>query len=421
MIKPRDIEILNRLSRAVSNDFLELTRIAKLDPRVDFRGADLRGVDFGASDLSGFDFTEADLTGANLRRAQIRSTTFNRTTLSGAIMPPKKTQLVRNSRTVPSKFHKTVIGGVLDHNEGRGRISKVLVTMPPGTGRHVLLEAMLEALDSQSLIDDVLVVVESVVARDEYVERLASVFDRSLIGIPPTRPRGDPAKRVEVVNFSALTKWIENKSLSALRPSRRLNTVVILGERNIGLRFIRNITQAFGDCGIICVQPRPSSEFQKVAFFDLDFRLTIQEALSEGAIDAAKVVMPMRDLIDTLQEQNAEASGVYIVPQEEDVEEFANNFSTLLHNSGMNWRVIPVRDRETLDPGTAGTVLVMRPTTAVRVDWSGPDFTFVSASLSPETAEKIAYPRHRTNRIFGPVVYDFEGSMIRYINDLRQT
>jgi formylglycine-generating enzyme required for sulfatase activity len=56
--------------RARDADFAALARIAGLDPKRHFRGADLRGVDFGDDDLSGFDFREADVSGANLLRAR---------------------------------------------------------------------------------------------------------------------------------------------------------------------------------------------------------------------------------------------------------------------------------------------------------------------------------------------------------------
>jgi hypothetical protein len=47
-----------------SDDFLELAQAAELDPKVDFRFANLTNIDFGAADLRGFDFTGADLRGA---------------------------------------------------------------------------------------------------------------------------------------------------------------------------------------------------------------------------------------------------------------------------------------------------------------------------------------------------------------------
>jgi formylglycine-generating enzyme required for sulfatase activity len=56
--------------RAGDADFAALARIAGLDPKRHFRGADWRRVDFGDDDLFGFDFTEADFGGADLSRAR---------------------------------------------------------------------------------------------------------------------------------------------------------------------------------------------------------------------------------------------------------------------------------------------------------------------------------------------------------------
>lgn len=56
--------------RAHTADFATLARIAGLDPKRHFRGADWRNVDFGDDDLTGFDFAEADFVGADLMRAR---------------------------------------------------------------------------------------------------------------------------------------------------------------------------------------------------------------------------------------------------------------------------------------------------------------------------------------------------------------
>ena len=56
--------------RAREADFAELARIACLDPKTDFRGADLHDVDFGTDDLAAFDFGGADFSGANLLDAR---------------------------------------------------------------------------------------------------------------------------------------------------------------------------------------------------------------------------------------------------------------------------------------------------------------------------------------------------------------
>jgi formylglycine-generating enzyme required for sulfatase activity len=62
--------IAHAILRARDATFVELARIAQLDPQRHFRGADLRKVDLGDDDFSAFDFREADFSGADLSRAR---------------------------------------------------------------------------------------------------------------------------------------------------------------------------------------------------------------------------------------------------------------------------------------------------------------------------------------------------------------
>ena len=62
------------LMRSSSENFADLVRAAKLNPKVDFRNADLSGVDLRDTDMSAF-----DLRGASLRGALIDGARFNRT------------------------------------------------------------------------------------------------------------------------------------------------------------------------------------------------------------------------------------------------------------------------------------------------------------------------------------------------------
>lgn len=81
---------------AASNDtsFGQLVKIAKLNPAIDFRGADLAGVDFGALDISTFDLSSADLRKANLSRTQgFDPRNFVGADLSGAKLPPSTEEL----------------------------------------------------------------------------------------------------------------------------------------------------------------------------------------------------------------------------------------------------------------------------------------------------------------------------------------
>ncbi|NBD31588.1 MAG: pentapeptide repeat-containing protein [Cyanobacteria bacterium] len=101
------LNIIQTLINAESNDFLELCKIADLNPRLDFAGANLRGttlrgldlnganwsrvnlrgaeltdVDFSQGNLQGAKLSGADLSGAYLSNANLKHTDFHRASLA---------------------------------------------------------------------------------------------------------------------------------------------------------------------------------------------------------------------------------------------------------------------------------------------------------------------------------------------------
>nr|WP_294519620.1 SUMF1/EgtB/PvdO family nonheme iron enzyme [uncultured Rhodopila sp.] len=68
-LTPEQSHILAQLKAARDASFGELVRIAGLDKRSDFVGANLRGVDFGTTDLADYNFARADLSHADMTRA----------------------------------------------------------------------------------------------------------------------------------------------------------------------------------------------------------------------------------------------------------------------------------------------------------------------------------------------------------------
>ena len=71
-----DWEAIENILSVDIPDFENLTKVARLDPKTDFRFADLRDVDFGYADLDEYDFTGADLRGANLSRCRLGRAIF---------------------------------------------------------------------------------------------------------------------------------------------------------------------------------------------------------------------------------------------------------------------------------------------------------------------------------------------------------
>lgn len=62
-------ELIKLVAQSNLTEWRELVRLAQLDPRVDFRQANLREVDFNGADLSGFDFRGAILDGSTFNGA----------------------------------------------------------------------------------------------------------------------------------------------------------------------------------------------------------------------------------------------------------------------------------------------------------------------------------------------------------------
>jgi Leucine-rich repeat (LRR) protein len=89
MIPPEALRRVVAVAEAKTESFVQLTRVAALDPGMAFRGADLRGVVFTAedADLRGFDFRGADLRGADMRAVR-RWPLLAEARLEGALLPP---------------------------------------------------------------------------------------------------------------------------------------------------------------------------------------------------------------------------------------------------------------------------------------------------------------------------------------------
>lgn len=68
--------LIRKVKDANATNFVELARIAGLNPASDFRFANLKGVDFSNQDLNGFDFTGALLNECSFLNANIRGAIF---------------------------------------------------------------------------------------------------------------------------------------------------------------------------------------------------------------------------------------------------------------------------------------------------------------------------------------------------------
>ena len=74
-------ELIAAVDAAATDDFVELAKIARLDPQTDFRYANLQGVDFSGSDLRPFDFTGAAMEDCTFRGTLIEGARFDGATV----------------------------------------------------------------------------------------------------------------------------------------------------------------------------------------------------------------------------------------------------------------------------------------------------------------------------------------------------
>ncbi|KQQ46478.1 hypothetical protein ASF69_04410 [Rhizobium sp. Leaf311] len=76
----------NAVMEAKTTNFIELCRLAGLNPETDLRFSDLSGTDLSDCDLRGFDLTGCDLTGATgVNVAWDSSTILERADIGGSI------------------------------------------------------------------------------------------------------------------------------------------------------------------------------------------------------------------------------------------------------------------------------------------------------------------------------------------------
>lgn len=179
MINDADKKTLMAIAAAKGASFVELARIAGLDPRSAFRGADLRDVDFQECDLDGFDFTHADLSGATFKGASLKGAIFSEIPLASTLLAAQPTgqqptaEADRKALTADQQHLLDLMREALDE---RGR---ALALMPTGTGRSaVLVELIAQTVPNRSRAA---LVVTSAAEREQMIARLQERLPGQLV------------------------------------------------------------------------------------------------------------------------------------------------------------------------------------------------------------------------------------------------
>lgn len=93
-ISDQALDEIVAVTESPSSDLLDLLALCSLDPKSDFRHADLADTDFGEADIAEWDLTGADLSNANLSKVKNimlaifdEQTTFLDTVLPEGVAP----------------------------------------------------------------------------------------------------------------------------------------------------------------------------------------------------------------------------------------------------------------------------------------------------------------------------------------------
>lgn len=166
--------ILRHLLEADGASFATLVSIAGLDPRRDFRGANLSGVLFEGSDVTGYDFSDADLTDASFVGAFGSDVIFDRATIDGVHWPSNGAlRSVRNAPRQASLLRprqEEIVAALF--GAFKRRHARALAVIPPGIGKTAILAELLRRLASLKDYRAAVILCASLVERDQVIDLL---------------------------------------------------------------------------------------------------------------------------------------------------------------------------------------------------------------------------------------------------------
>ncbi len=161
MLMPGEMKRILSVIDATTSSFVELTKLAGLEPARSFRGADLRNVDLHGEDLAGFDFTSADLSGADLRGADLsRSLGVSRAILvnikvdNSTLWPPQVFQLGKPvAKLTEADFDGEIVQDMILKGHSVPPAWRLLVKRLTFAHRHLTSIRLLEYLDNLEQLD----------------------------------------------------------------------------------------------------------------------------------------------------------------------------------------------------------------------------------------------------------------------------
>lgn len=437
-------DVLRKILDADGSDFVHLTRIAGLRPSVDFVGADLRGVDFGTCDLSGYDFSDADLRDARLNRARLEGAIFVRARTEGAVWPRKLSRgeehalVPRRARQIELLgFQHAAVAAALD-----ALIKETpwpIIAMPTGTGKHRVLEALLEALDQRGMLRQALILSGARSSAEQLQRALVDEYGADAVA-PVSRAlsalRGPLTQKLIVGNLDTIRLDRTSKAHPLPAANGGISHIVIMDARNLQQR-LRMLDELYPEVPVLAFV---SEGWEEKSFgWDvkgkgtLVFALGYDDAVSAGVLrpaniqvrrtstspdnDSADISATCEDIVELIETFPRDFVGAVVCKNIEHVKTVAlqlhGSLSQIHHGRDQSFRRV-VQHTSTAADGSLvqaaidvpGTILVLTEQVYNHFDWSAVNFAFVLTKL--KRPELIAFPRLRRDHAL--VVIDYSGS-----------
>jgi hypothetical protein len=431
--------VLAEIIKADGADFSVLVSVAGLDPSVDFRAADLRGVDFGHSDLDGFDFSDADLSGCRFDRANLKGAIFMNNRDEGTVWPrppserrPSRAVLRATTdyvlRSYQSEALSTIVAALIQG------IERPVVLMPPGTGRAILLEALLSELDKREMLGVALVYAPTQSSVEQLRHRFSHSFGSDAVARSKFKDTEAPFDaRVIVAGISSLRT--ETSQYSPTLTFSDVTHIFIFDSVPTSSR-LHDLTSRYPGVQIVSFPvSRLTAEVNRAQLiqggeivFELTYRQAVREELLEpaeihdypspGSVEHAEdeeMRLIVSELLEVLRRMPVDAVGGIVCRNRASVQKLAR----ALHDASGDHprsrtgiqRVVqhtsPSADeslvRAALD--LPGTVLLMNDVVASGFDWAVLDYAIVLARL--RSPEHLAFVRRRPGRKQGLQVIDY--------------
>lgn len=436
-------DILNRDGA----DFSVLVGVAGLNPSVDFRGADLRDVDFGHSDLDGYDFSDADLRGCRFDRARLKGAIFVNNRDEGTVWPRPhsdrgSTRPVLRATTdfELRPFQREAISIIVAALE-RG-VERPIVLMPPGTGRTMLLEALLSELSNRDMVGVALVFTSMKAVVEQLRHRFSDSFGPDAVASSMQAPSH---ARLIVEYLPSRDPGVGRRS-HYIRSLDEVSHIFIL-DGTLSPRVLHNVQShypgipiiIFGDPGVTEKTRRMSLKQEG----EIVFSLSYNQAVSDGVLDLAEIYNHrsrhsvensekkaveylVSEVLEVVSRMPSGATAGVICGNMNSVREIASGLNDGIdnHRSGHNGiqRVVqhtsPNADKSLVQAALdlPGTLLLMTDSVASNFDWAVLEYVIVLTSL--RSPERLAYYPHRRNRQGRLKVIDYM-SNFEWMHELR--